>query len=135
MTGEPFADIPAWPHISAVVREDATAEVTVNGTPHPIQADSVDSARAALLDLVRQQTAVPLGRAVRVHTKDPHGQWQLIVHPNGDVDDASAPPQILEAPTPTVDPAPGDSPAVDSPVGAADPAAESPSIQLPRFPE
>ncbi len=127
MTGEPFADIPAWPHISAVVRDDATAEVTVNGTPHPINADSVDAARAALLDLVRQQTAVPLGRAVRVHTKDPHGQWQLIVHPNGDVDDASPSslPQLLDSP---VAPA---APAEHPPNPAASPA----TVQLPRFPE
>ncbi len=131
MTGDSFADIPAWPHISAVVRDDGTAEVTVNGTPHPISADSVDGARAALLELVREQTAEPLGRAVRVHTKDPHGQWQLIVHPNGDVDDASP---ASDPPLDSASPAPNAETGDQTPSLPASPPPGA-NINLPRFPD
>lgn len=87
MTAQPDDSVPTWPRVQAVVRADGTGEVTVNGTSHPVHADTVDDARAAVLDRVTQLAAGPLGRPVRVDTRDPDGQWQLIVHPDGHVDD------------------------------------------------
>jgi MinD-like ATPase involved in chromosome partitioning or flagellar assembly len=81
--------VPDWPTVTAVVRDDGTAEVTVNGTSHLVVASTVDRARAAVLAHVSEQTAGPLGRPVRIATTDPDGSWQLIVHPDGRVDPAN----------------------------------------------
>lgn len=80
--------VPDWPVVTAVVRADGTAEVTVDGTCHPVAAGTVAEARTAVLAHVSEQTAGPLGRPVRVATTDPEGSWQLIVHPDGQVDAA-----------------------------------------------
>jgi MinD-like ATPase involved in chromosome partitioning or flagellar assembly len=128
-------DGPGWPKVSATVRTDGTAEVTVDGTSYAIQRDNVDQARTAVLEFVSTQTAAPLGRPVKIDTIDPDGQRHLVVHPDGHVDSlsddepTSAPaigvqsPTEQPAPTLSVPPAPAtaDSPpvAVPTPVPAA----------------
>lgn len=77
--------VPTWPRIDAVVRPDGSAEVTINGTSHPVQTTDVDDARAAVLALVTD-TAGKVRRPVRVSTVDPDGTWPLIVHPDGTVE-------------------------------------------------
>ncbi len=104
-------NVPYWPKVDAVVRPDGSAEVTINGTSHPVAAASVEAARRAVLDMVRGQTAAQLGRPVRVDTIDPSGQWQLIVHPDGAVSEAApgdplTPPRRTETP-PEAEPSPG----------------------------
>jgi len=83
---------PSWPKVVAVVQEDGSAHVTVNGTSHPIHTEDIHETRRTVIDLVREEAAVVLGRPVRVDTTDPAGQWQLIVHPDGHVDEVAAPP-------------------------------------------
>src|SRR5688500_4374410 len=85
------AEVPFWPRVEAQVRPDGSAEVTINGTSYPVASRDIPAARDEVLALVVQRAAVPLGRAVRVDTTDPNGsQWQLIVHPNGHVEDGAA---------------------------------------------
>lgn len=76
--------VPAWPKIAAVVRADGSGEVTINGTSHAVDADTIDAARAAVLARVTE-TATKVGRPVRVTTSSPDGEFPLIVHPDGNV--------------------------------------------------
>ena len=88
MSTSDTAPVPHWPKVRAEVRADGSAEVTINGTSHPVSELTVEDARSAVLDMVRTHAAIRLGRPVRVDTTDPSGQWQLIVHPDGAVQDA-----------------------------------------------
>ena len=108
--------IPNWPHIEAITRPDGSAEVTITGTSHPIATRTVEDARAAITARVAT-TATQLGRAVRMTTTDPAGQWALIVHPDGTVEEDPAgttaarrdttPPAPPMPPAPTPAPLPG----------------------------
>lgn len=89
MTTQTDQSVPSWPHVSAVVRSDGTAEVTVNGTAHQVSALTIEDARIAVFELVRDQSAGPMGRPVRVHTREPSGQRHMIVHPDGEVHEAA----------------------------------------------
>jgi MinD-like ATPase involved in chromosome partitioning or flagellar assembly len=94
-----------FPKINAVLRTNGTGEVTINGTSHAIEA--ADEA-AVLTDALRliTETAVQLGRPVRVSTTDPDGQGLIIVSPEGVVSEATpikpapvtAAPQAEETP-------------------------------------
>ncbi|NUT72748.1 chromosome partitioning protein ParA [Pseudarthrobacter sp. C4D7] len=77
-----------FPKINAVLRTNGTGEVTINGTSHAIEA--ADEA-AVLADAIRliTETAVQLGRPVRVSTTDPDGQGLIIVSPEGVVSEAT----------------------------------------------
>jgi hypothetical protein len=77
-----------FPKINAVLRTNGTGEVTINGTSHAIEA--ADEA-AVLTDALRliTETAVQLGRPVRVSTTDPDGQGLIIVSPDGVVSEAA----------------------------------------------
>ncbi len=77
-----------FPKINAVLRTNGTGEVTINGTSHAIEA--ADEA-AVLTDALRliTETAVQLGRPVRVSTTDPDGKGLIIVSPDGVVSEAT----------------------------------------------
>ncbi|MET4224527.1 MinD-like ATPase involved in chromosome partitioning or flagellar assembly [Oerskovia enterophila] len=81
--------VPTWPHIEAVIREDGTGEVTINGTSHALEANSLEEARNSVIETVAA-TAKKVGRPVRVATTSPDGDWPLIVHPDGTVAAAEA---------------------------------------------
>src|SRR4051812_39473670 len=131
-----------FPKINAVLRTNGTGEVTINGTSHPIEA--ADEA-AVLTDAIRliTETAVQLGRPVRVSTTDPDGQGLIIVSPEGVVSEAApikptsrreqdpipvaaapsletAKATITAAPAPTPVSVPDDSPAEKAPAQAVD---------------
>ncbi|MFI6426426.1 ATPase [Promicromonospora sp. NPDC050880] len=96
--------VPRWPRIDAVVREDGSGEVTIDGTFHPISAASLEEARVEVLRRVTENAA-RVGRPVRASATGPEGLWNLIVHPDGTVvpeEDELAPPS---APTPQAPPA------------------------------
>lgn len=135
----------AFPKIDAHLSTDGTAKVFISGTPHDIAADDLPSARAEVVNLIAQ-TAKQLGRPVRVQTFGPDGQWPIIVHEDGSVDeDATLPARpapILEddpeldedtlipgAPAPTPAAAPG-LPA-DSSAWTSTPAAVPPIDRVP----
>ena len=98
-----------WPHIEAITRPDGSAEVTITGTSHPIETTSLEDARAAITAKVAG-TATQLGRPVRMTTTDPDGQWSVIVHPDGTVQEdpagGVAPRQGATPPPPPAPPAP-----------------------------
>ncbi len=95
----------AFPKIDAHLSADGTAKVFISGTPHDIAAADLPSARAEVVALIAQ-TAAQLGRPVRVQTFGPDGQWPLIVHADGSVDEDATQPA---RPAPILE----DDPAVD----------------------
>ncbi|WP_407792041.1 AAA family ATPase (plasmid) [Streptomyces sp. L7] len=95
-----------WPRATATLNEDGTAEVSIGGTVTEVAAGDVDEARAQVVAIVAAR-AQQLGRPLRVLTRDPAGEWPLIIHPDETVmeDDSREPrPQTVEpaavAPTP-----------------------------------
>ncbi len=119
--------VPRWPRIDAIVREDGSGEVTIDGTFHPISTGSLEEARVEVLRRVTENAA-RVGRPVRASATGPEGLWNLIVHPDGTVvpeEDELAPPS---SPTPQAPPA--DTPPVDSMPG---PTAGPATIPAPAF--
>lgn len=107
--------VPRWPRIDAIVREDGSGEVTIDGTFHPISAGSLEEARVEVLRRVTENAA-QVGRPVRASATGPEGLWNLIVHPDGTVvpeEDELAPP---------ADPTPQTPPAVAAPGTVGEPA-------------
>lgn len=85
--------VPSWPRIEALVREDGSGQVVVDGTPYRVYTASLEEARVEVLRHVTEN-AVRFGRAVRASAEGPEGVWTLIVHPDGTVvpeDDAPRP--------------------------------------------
>ncbi len=76
-------DVPAFPNIRAIVRDNGTAEVVVAGnTRHVEESDSVAVLRENALALVVGE-ARTLSRPVRVQIEDPEGHGELFVSPDG----------------------------------------------------
>lgn len=78
-----------FPKIDAVLRANGTGEVTINGTSHAIEADNEAAVLSQALRLITE-TAVQLGRPVKVSTTDPDGEGLIIVSPEGIVTEAAA---------------------------------------------
>ncbi|MCF4121425.1 ATPase [Antribacter sp. KLBMP9083] len=120
--------VPSWPRIEALVREDGSGQVVVDGTPYHVYTASLEEARVEVLRHVTEN-AVRFGRAVRASAEGPEGVWTLIVHPDGTVvpeDDAPRPAArrvdgAVRRPEPEVR-RPEPEPAVPEPV-ASEPAA------------
>lgn len=125
--------VPRWPRIDAIVREDGSGEVTIDGTFHAISAGSLEEARVEVLRRVTENAA-QIGRPVRASATGPEGLWNLIVHPDGTVvpeEDELAPPSspTPQAPAASAPQAPVTEPA---PTAAPGPAFESaPTVDLP----
>ena len=78
-----------FPKISAIVRENGTAEVIVAGNSrHVPSGDSVQELRSNALDVVVGE-AKTLQRPVRVRIEDPEGHGELIVHPDHTIESVS----------------------------------------------
>jgi MinD-like ATPase involved in chromosome partitioning or flagellar assembly len=94
--------VPRWPRIDAIVREDGSGEVTIDGAFHPISTGSLEEARVEVLRRVTENAA-QVGRPVRASATGPEGLWNLIVHPDGTVvpeEDELAPPSASTPQTP-----------------------------------
>ncbi|RAX21772.1 ATPase [Actinomyces sp. Z5] len=80
-----------WPRVEARIHADGTADVLIGGKTHQIAAGSIDAARPQVIALVARHAA-QLGRPLRAVTNDPDGQWPLIIHADGTVEnDPTAP--------------------------------------------
>jgi len=127
--------VPTWPKIDALTRPDGSGEVTINGTSHPIETNSIEDARSAILARVTE-TAAKMQRAVRVTTAGPDGEWPLIVHPDGTVEEdpetaaKPAPEAVDDTTLPPVDEA-----TVPAPGAHAAPAAFSSAPIVPAAPQ
>lgn len=89
--------IPTWPKIEALTRPDGSGEITINGTSHAIDTNTVAAARREILRRV-VDTAAKMNRPVRVTTSGPDGNWPIIVHPNGTVEPDQSQPAAPASP-------------------------------------
>ncbi len=86
-------DVPQWPRSTAILTEDGSGQLTLNGPPEDFTAADVDDARAIVIERVSTFAREHLGRPVRLLTTDPDGrQFQLAVHPDGHVAELASQP-------------------------------------------
>jgi pSer/pThr/pTyr-binding forkhead associated (FHA) protein len=88
--------IPAYPRIEAIIREDKTGELTVNGTSRPIVAADLARLRAGVIARCAA-VARQVHRPVRVRVVDIAGTYAIAIHPDAFVqilDDQGNTPDI-----------------------------------------
>jgi MinD-like ATPase involved in chromosome partitioning or flagellar assembly len=93
-------DVPTSPRISAVVRGDATGELSIDGVRQQIEATDEVGVREEII-VRATDAAQQAGHPVRLMTEDEQGQWPLIVHPNGRIEEDGQyiqPPPAASAP-------------------------------------
>ena len=124
-----------WPRVEATLHEDGTAEVSIGGSVQTINAQNVDEARPQVVALIAQRAA-QLGRPLRALTRDPEGEWPIIIHGDGTVaEDAGAagrprPPLPPESPAiARTEPSPPPAPAHELTVAPVEPPAPAPVSQ------
>ena len=124
-----------WPRVEATLHEDGTAEVSIGGSVQTINANNVDEARPQVVALIAQRAA-QLGRPLRALTRDPEGEWPIIIHGDGTVaEDAGAaarprPPAPAEPPAiARTEPSPPPAPAHELTVAPIEPLAPEPVSQ------
>ncbi len=124
-----------WPRVEATLHEDGTAEVSIGGSVQTINANNVDEARPQVVALIAQRAA-QLGRPLRALTRDPEGEWPIIIHGDGTVaEDAGAagrprPPLPPESPAiARTEPSPPPAPAHELTVAPVEPPAPAPVSQ------
>ncbi|WP_295125004.1 AAA family ATPase [uncultured Leifsonia sp.] len=126
----------AWPRATATLNEDGTAQVSIGGTATEIAAGDVDEARAQVVAIVAAR-AEQLGRPLHVLTRDPAGEWPLIIHPDQTVTEDDSREARPQAPEPAAEPvtqqAEADQPdaAVAGPGSWVTAAAAAPAAALP----
>ncbi|MCP2266672.1 ATPase [Promicromonospora thailandica] len=126
--------VPRWPRIDAIVREDGSGEVTIDGTFHAISAGSLEEARVEVLRRVTENAA-RVGRPVRASATGPEGLWNLIVHPDGTVvpeEDELAPSSPVSSPTPQAPPAAAPGSVFEPPAQQQQPQQQQPQQSEPR---
>lgn len=86
-----------WPHVAATLNPDGTAQLTISGRTTPIRGRSVDDARGQVLARITA-TAAKLNRPVRAEVTDPEGEWTLLIHPDGGVEEDPTVPRKRSGP-------------------------------------
>ena len=101
------AEVSAFPNIRAIVRTNGTGEVIIAGNSRPIGAADETTLRREAMTVISAQASV-LDRPVRVYTEGPEGEGELIVHPDGNIEEVAAEikGQRRRAETPVTTPAP-----------------------------
>ncbi|MBG6191718.1 MinD-like ATPase involved in chromosome partitioning or flagellar assembly [Arthrobacter sp. CAN_A212] len=144
-------EVSTFPHVRAIVRANGTGEVVISGNSRPIDAPDETTLRREAMTIVIDLAGV-LSRPVRVYTEGPEGDGELVVHPDGDIDEiaaetkgrrrraetpvtTTAPPVIHVDDTVSEDtikrPLPPIEPAAPEPTAPAVPAQEAPSAPVP----
>ncbi|AUI53727.1 MinD/ParA family ATP-binding protein [Arthrobacter crystallopoietes] len=114
-------EVLAFPNISAIVRDNGTAEVVVAGNSRIVPSgESLQDLRNNALDLVVGE-ARTLQRPVRVRIEDPEGHGELIVHPDKTIESVSYETRPARRRTPTPETTPQEAaPAVADTVPATE---------------
>ncbi len=100
-----------WPRAEAVVREDGSGRVTINGQMVPVYRDSLGEARSEVMRLIMEYST-SIGHAIEVQAQGPEGPTGLTVYPDGSVvqDGGAGAAQAAQAPMPPSAPAPPEQP-------------------------
>lgn len=83
--------------IHAQTQYDGSAIVTVDGRSQKIKGDSLDDARAKVRDFAVQY-AVRTGEPVQFASSDPAGEFSMLVHPDGRMENLPAPAPAAAVP-------------------------------------
>ncbi|WP_026126485.1 hypothetical protein [Nocardiopsis xinjiangensis] len=84
-------EVPVFPRITVTTRSDGTGDVSISGRSQTVSAETASEVRTRVTEIITG-VAGKLGRPVKVATAGVDGEWPLIVHPDGTVEeDASAP--------------------------------------------
>ena len=106
------SEIPRWPATSAILNADGSGRLTMDGRGEDLVAGDLATTRALVIARVAA-SADELGRAVRLTSRDPDGEWELAIHPDGQVAELAARPAAERADaSASSPPAPGAPPAV-----------------------
>ncbi|WP_129789897.1 ATPase [Promicromonospora panici] len=73
-----------WPRAEAVVRDDGSGQVTINGQMVPVYQNSLGEARTEVMRLITEYST-NVGLAVEVRAEGPEGLTGLTVYPDGRV--------------------------------------------------
>lgn len=87
----PGTEVPNGVPVHAVVRDDGTAEVTLDGVVHRVVEAGPAEAGGAVTQMLVERAA-SAGEPVHAQIDDPDGVWRLVVHPDGAVDEAGSAP-------------------------------------------
>lgn len=113
--------------ITITVQNDATGSITIDGTPHALQASTVAATRDQAMDRAKTH-ARTTGRTVNVTANDPTGTFHLAIQPNGTITTQPAP----EPAAPELEPAAREQlPA--APITTEIPASQDPDIEDTRL--
>ncbi|SHY49133.1 ATPase involved in chromosome partitioning [Mycobacteroides abscessus subsp. abscessus] len=105
----------SWPRIEASINTDGTAVVSLNGTQETVNAESVGHAREQITARITR-VAQQLSRPVRATTTDPDGIWEIVISPDGTVENYSnAPARGRRTQTPSSAPTPPPAPTTNGP--------------------
>ncbi len=99
----------AWPKLRAIIRDDGTGELTINGTSRPVEGDDATHIRRKILHQVHQ-IAIQHRRPVALHAQEENQQYCLIIDVNGNVEEMPN-----DQPRTVVRPAPADLAAIPVP--------------------
>ncbi|GAB4097691.1 hypothetical protein GCM10028787_31660 [Brachybacterium horti] len=100
--------------IIITVQNDATGSITIDGTPHALQASTVAATRDQAMGRAKTH-ARTTGRAVNVTANDPTGTFHLAIQPDGTITTQPAPePAAWEQPS--TEPTITEVPATQAPV-------------------
>jgi len=80
------SEVSTFPHIRAIVRSDGSGDVVIAGNSRPIDAPDENALRREAMRVIASQANI-LGRPVRVYTEGPEGDGELVVHPDGNVEE------------------------------------------------
>lgn len=80
--------VPRWPRCEAVISDDGTGHVVIGGLRQEITGNDDAALRAAVVESIRTRAA-DLGRPLRVATRTSAGDWPILIHPDGSIEDGS----------------------------------------------
>lgn len=121
--------------ITATVHDDGSGTLAIDGTTHLVPTHDADTAREALMDIVRAR-ARESSTILRVRAIEPGGTWTLDVTPDGSVDLAAPTPREADPSAPESDSEPQRDEAQqpgtsDAPPAPADPTPPTPPTTPP----
>jgi len=83
---EPRGDVPAELTAQTVIHPDGAAEVALGGVVERFAAQDMARVAGNITEYIAERAAAD-GRPVRVDVRDPDGEWLLVVHPDGTVEE------------------------------------------------